>query len=73
MNEENFDVIVIGGGPGGSSAATFVAMQGHRVLLLERETFPRHQIGESLLPVTIHGICKMLGVEPRARAEVEDP
>ena len=68
MNEENFDVIVIGGGPGGSSAATFVAMQGHRVLLLERETFPRHQIGESLLPVTIHGICKMLGVEDEIHA-----
>jgi halogenation protein CepH len=60
--EEQFDVIVIGGGPGGSSAASFIAMQGHRVLLLEREKFPRHQIGESLLPVTVHGICKMLGV-----------
>ncbi len=60
--EEAFDAIVIGGGPGGSTAASFVAMQGHEVLLLEREHFPRHQIGESLLPVTIHGICRMLGV-----------
>jgi FAD-dependent halogenase len=59
---ETFDVIVIGGGPGGSTAASFVAMQGHRVLLLERDTFPRHQIGESLLPSTIHGICAMLGM-----------
>lgn len=59
---ESFDVVVIGGGPGGSSLAAFVAMQGHRVLLLERETFPRHQVGESLLPTTVHGICRLLGV-----------
>jgi FAD-dependent halogenase len=59
---EHFDAVVIGGGPGGSTAATFIAMQGHRVLLLERERFPRHQIGESLLPATVHGICPLLGV-----------
>jgi halogenation protein CepH len=59
---ESFDVVVIGGGPGGATVATLVALQGHRVLLLERSTFPRHQIGESLLPTTIHGICGMLGV-----------
>lgn len=59
---ETFDVIVIGGGPGGSTAASFVAMQGHRVLLLDRDRFPRHQVGESLLPATVHGICSMLGV-----------
>ncbi|MCC9158934.1 tryptophan 7-halogenase [Streptomyces parvulus] len=38
-------------------------MQGYRVLLLEKEEFPRYQIGESLLPSTVHGICKLLGVE----------
>lgn len=59
---EDFDAIVIGGGPGGSTAASFIAMQGHRVLLLERDRFPRHQIGESLLPSTVHGICAMLGL-----------
>jgi len=59
---ETFDLIVIGGGPGGSTAATLVALQGHRVLLLEKERFPRHQIGESLLPLTVHAICPMLGV-----------
>src|SRR6185369_1838104 len=59
---EAYDLIVLGGGPAGSSLATFVAMQGHRVLLLERESFPRHQIGESLLPATVHGICPLLGV-----------
>ncbi len=62
MTGENFDVIVVGGGPAGSTLATFVAMQKHKVLLLEKEKFPRYQIGESLLPATIHGICVMLGV-----------
>ncbi|MFE4061607.1 FAD-dependent oxidoreductase [Streptomyces sp. NPDC059096] len=62
QSAESFDVIVVGGGPAGSSVATFVAMQGHRVLLLEKEAFPRHQIGESLLPSTVHGICGLLGV-----------
>ncbi|MEU7874995.1 tryptophan 7-halogenase [Dactylosporangium sp. NPDC049140] len=57
-----FDVVVVGGGPSGSTVSTLVAMQGHRVLLLEKEKFPRYQIGESLLPATIHGICKILGV-----------
>lgn len=61
-NQETVDVAVVGGGPGGSAAATFIAMQGHRVVLLEREKFPRHQIGESLLPATVHGVCKLLGV-----------
>ena len=44
------DVIVIGGGPAGSTAATLLAQQGLTVTLLERERFPRFQIGESLLP-----------------------
>lgn len=59
---QDYDVIVLGGGPGGSTAASFIAMKGHRVLLLEESSFPRHQIGESLLPATIHGICRMLGL-----------
>jgi flavin-dependent dehydrogenase len=58
----DFDLIVIGGGPAGSSAATFVAMQGHRVLLLEKNDGPTHKVGESLLPATIHGVCPLLGV-----------
>ena len=59
---QTFDVVVVGGGPAGSTAATVVAMRGHRVLLLEKQTFPRYQIGESLLPSTVHGLCRILGV-----------
>ncbi|MER7668251.1 tryptophan halogenase family protein [Kitasatospora sp. NPDC096128] len=62
MSVETFDMVVAGGGPAGSTVATLVAMQGHRVLLLEKEVFPRYQIGESLLPSTVHGVCRMLGV-----------
>src|SRR5438876_847213 len=46
----DYEVAVIGGGPGGSSAAAHLARKGHRVLLLERDTFPRFHIGESQVP-----------------------
>src|SRR5215467_14481751 len=46
------DVVVIGGGPGGSSASTLLAQHGYRVELFEREHFPRFHIGESLIPET---------------------
>ncbi|MEM9345787.1 MAG: NAD(P)/FAD-dependent oxidoreductase [Planctomycetota bacterium] len=45
-----YDVIVVGAGPAGSSAATLLAQHGRRVVLLEREGFPRYHVGESLLP-----------------------
>ncbi len=61
MKESQFELIVIGGGPGGSTLSTLVAMRGHKVLLLEREKHPRYQIGESTLPYTL-GICKLLGL-----------
>jgi halogenation protein CepH len=62
------DVVVIGGGPGGSTAATLIAMKGHRVLLLEKEQFPIYKIGESLLPSTVRGICALLGVTEEMNA-----
>ena len=61
-NVEHADVIVVGGGPAGSTLAALVARQGHRVVVLEKERFPRHRIGESLLPSTIHGVCRLTGV-----------
>jgi FAD-dependent halogenase len=61
-NNEEADVVVVGGGPGGSTLATLIAMRGHRVVLLEKEKFPRWQIGESLLPATVHGVCRLTGV-----------
>ena len=46
------DVIIIGAGPAGSAAAAILAEHGRRVLVLEREKFPRYHIGESLMPYT---------------------
>jgi flavin-dependent dehydrogenase len=46
------DVVVVGGGPAGSTVSTLLAQQGHRVQLFERERFPRFHIGESLIPET---------------------
>jgi FAD-dependent halogenase len=68
VKDDAFDLVVIGGGPAGATAATLVALQGHRVLLLEKEQFPRYQIGESLLPLTVHAICGMLGVRDEIKA-----
>jgi flavin-dependent dehydrogenase len=62
----NFDTIVIGAGPAGSSAAALLAEQGLRVLVLEREKFPRYHIGESLLPFTCHPL-KRLGLLDKMR------
>src|SRR5262249_46209625 len=46
------DVVVIGGGPAGSTVSTLIAQRGYRVELFERERFPRFHIGESLIPET---------------------
>ncbi len=49
----DFDVVVVGGGPAGSTAAGFLAQAGFRVALFEKERFPRYHIGESLLSATL--------------------
>jgi len=47
-----YDAVVVGGGPAGATTATVLAQYGHRVLLIERDPFPRYHIGESLMPYT---------------------
>lgn len=61
------DVLVIGGGPGGSTASTLIAQQGYKVELFEREIFPRFHIGESLIPQT-YWVLRRLNMLPKMKA-----
>jgi len=56
---EPCDVAIIGGGPAGSTAAALLAMQGRRVVVFEREKFPRFHIGESLLPHSMRAFDRL--------------
>ena len=47
---KDYDAIVIGGGPAGSTAGALLAEKGWKVLILEKEKFPRYHVGESLMP-----------------------
>lgn len=62
----DYDVVIIGGGPAGSTVATLLSLWGRRVLLLEKERFPRHHIGESLLAGTT-ALMKQLGVYEKVK------
>lgn len=67
FSNANYDVAVIGGGPGGAALATFLARNGHRCVIFEQAKFPRYHIGESLIPHT-YGIFERLGLLPQLRA-----
>ena len=64
ITNHDTDVVVIGGGPAGSTASTFIAQRGVRVELFEREHFPRFHIGESLIPET-YWVLKRLNMLPK--------
>ena len=67
MAAELCDVAVIGGGPGGSTAAALLARRGYKVIALEKAHHPRFHIGESLLPMNLP-VFERLGVLDKVRA-----
>ena len=64
---KEYDVAIIGGGPAGSTSATLLSKTGRRVIVLEREKFPRFHIGESLLPFSMQTFTR-LGLQEKLRA-----
>src|ERR1044071_6448069 len=59
MSNATYDVAIIGGGPAGSTAPALLARPGRRVIVFERERFPRFHIGESLLPFSMKAFTRL--------------
>src|SRR2546421_10738799 len=59
MGSGMYDIAIIGGGPAGSTAAALLARAGRRVIVFEREKFPRFHIGESLLPFSMKAFTRL--------------
>lgn len=68
MSGDIYDVAIIGGGPAGSIAAALLARAGRRVIVVERDKFPRFHIGESLLPFSMQAFTRLGLHEKFARA-----
>jgi flavin-dependent dehydrogenase len=68
VTNETYDVAIIGGGPAGSVAGALLARAGRRVIVLERDKFPRFHIGESLLPFSMRAFQRLGLLEKFARA-----
>ena len=68
-----YDVIIIGGGPTGSTSATTLASKGLKVLVLEKEKFPREHVGESLIPLTYESLEKQGLIEELKKISTRKP
>lgn len=67
-SEVSVDCLVVGGGPAGAASAALLARRGHRVLVVERQRFPRFHVGESLIPETGR-FLRAIGVYEKVKAE----
>ena len=67
--DKTYDCVIVGGGPAGATTAALLAQSGRDVLVLERGRFPRHHIGESLMPQT-YDVFRRLGVLEKLKASV---
>ena len=72
IDQQPYDVAVIGGGPAGSTVATLLVQQGLRVIVLEREQFPRFHVGESLLPANLPIFDRLGCHDTAARRRLSD-